>query len=102
MTALPPAPPASGFPGPAPANDDVSIVPPGADRQNKRKRRKRLIIEWSVVLVVAAAVAIVLRAFVVQAFFVPSPSMVPTLQVGDRILVIKTDLLAGPGGRGSI
>ena len=30
-----------------------------------------------------------LRAFVVQAFFVPSGSMQPTLQVGDRIIVVK-------------
>ena len=30
-----------------------------------------------------------LRTFVVQAFFVPSGSMLPTLQVGDRIVVIK-------------
>jgi signal peptidase I len=33
--------------------------------------------------------ALVLRLFVVQTFYVPSPSMVPTLQVGDRMLVLK-------------
>jgi signal peptidase I len=32
---------------------------------------------------------VVLRLFVVQTFFVPSASMYPTLQVGDRILVQK-------------
>ena len=43
-------------------------------------------------LVTVAAVGILttsLRAYAVQAFVVPSPSMTPTLQVGDRIVVDK-------------
>jgi signal peptidase I len=42
-----------------------------------------------VVIVVAALVSVGLRAFVVQTFYVPTGSMEPTLQVGDRILVQK-------------
>lgn len=45
---------------------------------------------WLVVIVIAAAASVLLRAFVVQTFYVPSGSMEPTLQVGDRILVQKT------------
>ncbi|MGA3351950.1 MAG: signal peptidase I [Acidimicrobiales bacterium] len=41
------------------------------------------------VVVFAVLVAGGLRTFVVQAFFVPSGSMLPTLQIGDRILVVK-------------
>ena len=41
------------------------------------------------VLVVAVLAAVGLRAFVVQAFFVPSGSMLPTLQLGDRMSVLK-------------
>ena len=37
----------------------------------------------------AVLVAGGLRTFVLQAFFVPSGSMLPTLQIGDRIVVIK-------------
>ena len=56
----------------------------------KRKRsRKRHLFEWVAVVVFAVLVAGGLRTFVVQAFFVPSGSMQPTLQVGDRIVVIK-------------
>jgi len=41
------------------------------------------------VIVFAVVVAGGLRTFVVQAFYVPSGSMLPTLQIGDRIVVIK-------------
>ncbi len=40
-------------------------------------------------VVVAVLVAVLLRTFVVQTFFIPSGSMEPTLQIGDRILVDK-------------
>lgn len=40
-------------------------------------------------IVLAVLVAAGLRAFVVQAFYVPTGSMVPTLLPGDRMLVIK-------------
>jgi signal peptidase I len=49
----------------------------------------RWIKEAAVVVVVAVLVAVLLRAFVVQTFFIPSGSMEPTLQIGDRILVNK-------------
>ena len=49
----------------------------------------RWIKEAAVVVVVAILVAVLLRAFVVQTFFIPSGSMEPTLQIGDRILVNK-------------
>ncbi len=40
-------------------------------------------------VVIAVLVAVLLRTFVVQTFFIPSGSMEPTLQIGDRILVNK-------------
>ena len=46
-------------------------------------------IEWVVLVCVALLVATGLRTFVFQAFFVPSGSMLPTLQIGDRIVVVK-------------
>ncbi len=55
----------------------------------KQKRLKRLLTEWVIVIFVAATVAFLTRTFVLQTFFIPSGSMTPTLQVGDRILVNK-------------
>jgi signal peptidase I len=46
-------------------------------------------IEWIAVVVLAVVAAAGLRTFVVQAFYVPSGSMLPTLQIGDRIVVVK-------------
>lgn len=45
--------------------------------------------ELPVLIVLAFALAIVLKTFVVQAFFIPSGSMEPTLLPGDRVLVSK-------------
>jgi signal peptidase I len=45
--------------------------------------------EYGVILVVAIAVALLAQAFVVKPYRIPSPSMVPTLDPGDRVLVAR-------------
>ena len=52
-------------------------------------RRRKVIIEWGVILVIAVAASFLVRLYAVQTFFIPSGSMEPTLHVGDRILVNK-------------
>jgi signal peptidase I len=49
----------------------------------------RTIVEWIVVIGCGILIAVTARQFVVQAFWIPSPSMAPTLEVGDRVLVNK-------------
>jgi signal peptidase I len=46
-------------------------------------------VELPVLLVVAVLVALVVKTFVAQAFFIPSGSMEPQLQVGDRVVVSR-------------
>jgi signal peptidase I len=62
----------------------------------------RWIKEAVIVIVVAVLVAVLLRAFVVQTFFIPSGSMEPTLQIGDRILVNKLSYHLHGVDRGNI
>lgn len=58
--------------------------------QELRPKSNRTIFqEYSEAFVVAVILAILIRAFLVQAFKIPSGSMIPTLLVGDHILVSK-------------
>jgi signal peptidase I len=57
---------------------------------------------WAVLGLVAIIVAVVLRAFVLQAFWVVSVSMEPTLQPGDRVLVDELPARIGAVNRGDI
>lgn len=45
--------------------------------------------EWTESIIIAVILALVIRTFVVQAFKIPSGSMIPTFKVGDRIFVNK-------------
>ncbi len=56
--------------------------------------RKSEIREYTESIAIAVAVALLLRAFVVEAFKIPSGSMLPTLQIQDHIFVNK--LAYGP------
>ena len=51
--------------------------------------RKSALREYSESIGIAVLIALMLRAFVVEAFKIPSPSMFPTLEVGDHIFVNK-------------
>ena len=52
-------------------------------------RRKSVIREYAEAILIAVLLALLIRTFVVQAFKIPSGSMIPTLLVGDHILVNK-------------
>ena len=55
----------------------------------KPERKKSIVREYAESIIIAVLLALVIRAFVVQAFKIPSGSMKPTLLVGDHILVNK-------------
>jgi len=45
--------------------------------------------EWIESIVIALAIALIIQTFLVQAFKIPSGSMIPTFNIGDRIFVNK-------------
>jgi len=63
---------------------------------------KSVLREYAEALIVAVLLALVIRTFVVQAFKIPSGSMLPTLQIGDHILVNKFMYSFRPIQRGDI
>jgi signal peptidase I len=46
-------------------------------------------LEWVGIIVLALIAAFIIKTFLLQAFFIPSESMDPTLKIGDRVLVNK-------------
>ena len=60
-----------------------------AEARREGVEKKSLFREYGEALVIALVLALVIRAFVMQAFSIPSGSMVPTLLVGDYLLVNK-------------
>jgi signal peptidase I len=61
------------------------------------------IAELPFLVLFAFAIAVLIKTFLVQAFYIPSGSMLPTLHVGDRVLVEKVShLFDRTPGRGDV
>ena len=77
-------------------------TPDPAPEPPSEGRSSRWVIELVVVIVVALVVAFLLRTYVIATYSIPSGSMEPTLQVGDRIVVDKLSYHLHGVGRGNI
>ena len=83
---------------------------PAGTRGERRDHRKRershslltQITELPILILFAFAIAVLIKTFLVQAFFIPSESMLPTLQIGDRVLVEKLSYRFGEPERGDV
>jgi len=93
---LPVSPPAAdgqpaapdGQPG-TPDGEAETDDEPEPDQKGKPAKKGSFWRELPVLLVIALVIALVVKTFVVQMFFIPTGSMQDTLQIGDRVMVNK-------------
>lgn len=108
MTSIAPAPDGSGPPeepstplgglGGSPAAGPV--LPPTTPPDDSAWKRST--VEWILVIAGALAIAFLLKATTFQVFYIPSGSMEPTLQVGDRVVVNQWSYRLHDVNRGDI
>ncbi len=83
-----------------------SDSPPDADvpdpEESAPRSNAKSILEWVGVIVGALLVALLIKTFLLQAFYIPSRSMEPTLRIGDRVLVNKLSYKVHDINRGDI
>jgi len=82
----------AGGGGPGENAEPSEAGPDGQEDKTKakaRQRRRPLWAELPLLIVIALVIALVIKTYVVQAFFIPSASMENTLEIGDKILVNK-------------
>lgn len=82
-----------------PAEDPPAEEDDGGKRKGKGAS---FLLELPVLIVIAFVLALLLKTFLVQAFFIPSSSMEPTLDVGDRVLVNKLSYTLRDPRRGEL
>src|SRR4029078_9254937 len=84
--------------------DGAPTEPPPTLETDKKKGGSgaRVAFEWIRLVVLALLIALLIKTFLFQAFFIPSESMVPTLRVHDRVLVNKLSYKLHPVHRGDI
>jgi len=59
------------------------------EKVKNTKKLKSKVYEYAEAIIIAILIAIVVRTFIAQAYKIPSRSMLPTLLVGDHLLVNK-------------
>ena len=78
---------------------DTTSAPAGVPPKPAAEPRWRFVGSLPFLIIVALCAAILIKSFLVQAFFIPSESMEPTLMNGDRVLVNKLAYTGGHVGR---
>ncbi len=81
---------------------DEEPVPEADEDTDAGRSTTRSVVEWIAVIGGALVVALVIKTFLIQAFYIPSGSMEPTLDIGDRVLVNKLSYRLHDVNRGDL
>lgn len=86
---------------------DASLESPDSDAQPAdeappRRKKRSLLAELPFLVAIALALAVLVKTLALQAFYIPSESMVDALQVNDRVLVNKVSYRIGQPERGDV
>jgi signal peptidase I len=102
----------TGETGPGPWSPGEPVDPVGFDpdddgldepeESEERRRSMPFWLEVPLLMALALVIAVVIKTFLIQAFFIPSGSMEDTLEVDDRILVNKLAFRFGDPARGDV
>ena len=76
-------------PQPAPLATSAPAAPVDVGEKRSKKGFAASVRELPVLLLLALVLALLIKTFLIQAFYIPSESMTNTLKVGDRVLVNK-------------
>jgi signal peptidase I len=74
----------------------------GRGGRRSRQPRAAFVAELPVLVIAAMILAVLVKGFLVQAFYIPSRSMEPTLEVGDRVVVNRLSYRLGAPERGQV
>ena len=92
-----------GLPDPAVEPEPTAAsAEPVVEEDEEEPRHRSFWRELPFLILVALVIAVVIKTFVVQAFWIPSSSMEETLQINDRVLVNKLSYDFGDIGRGDV
>ena len=87
---------------PEPDDSGFGSQVPGTPAKRARKSKVSFLVELPILVLVALVVAVLIKTFLVQAFWIPSGSMIHTLEINDRVLVNKLSYVFGEPERGDI
>ena len=88
--------------GDTPSEESSEPESPSVVEKAARKSWIQHLRELPTLVLVAFLIAVVIKTFLVQAFFIPSESMLPTLRPGDRVLVEKLSYRLHDPRRGDV